>query len=118
MTHGRSREKSLQKYRQDLRKTLLLGELISCLAFITGYTMVLNLLRFTKEEAAFINPLLSLFILAAAILLFIVASTSMLETSRLMGEEDRRERVSKIPDTTHEDDTPTGDDPFNPVEYR
>ena len=91
-------EESLRKYQQDLQKTLLFGELVSCLAFIAGYSMILNLIKFTTQGTSFIHPLLSLFILAASVLIFLVTSNSMLQTSHLIMKEDpelRRRELEK-----------------------
>ena len=79
-------------YRRHLRTTLHFGELVSCLSFIAVYLMVLDILEFTSAGTSFVHPILAIFILVAATMLFLIASTSMIKTSQLLLKEDIENR--------------------------
>ena len=77
------------KYHRHLRNTLLLAEVVSTGAFLTGYLMALSLIIFTiTQGTTFIQPILALYILIASVLLFIVASISMTKTRELILKEE------------------------------
>ena len=87
-TEETDRSNARLEYRQHLRNTLMLAEVVIAGDLLAGCIMGLSLITWAAARGTnFMHPVLALFILVASGLLFIVAFASMIRTRELILKE-------------------------------